>query len=85
MAPLGLVAVVLLSFIKEIPLKTTVERDIVPEGISEGQLIIEHEDEFDPAAPSDAPVRPGSSSRAEAFPPGQPSPRTRSHRSPPSA
>ena len=45
MAPLGLIAVVLLSFVKEIPLKTTVERDIVPEAISEGQLIIEHADE----------------------------------------
>jgi len=43
MAPLALIALVLLCFIEEIPLKTTVERDIPAEAISEGQLIIEHE------------------------------------------
>ncbi|MGM7698035.1 DHA2 family efflux MFS transporter permease subunit [Microbacterium sp. A84] len=43
MAPLAVVAVVLLCFIKEVPLKTTVERDIVPDSVSEGHLIIEHD------------------------------------------
>ncbi|KDA05040.1 MFS transporter [Microbacterium sp. CH12i] len=43
MAPLAVVAVVLLCFIKEVPLKTTVERDIVPDALGEGHLI-EHDD-----------------------------------------
>ncbi len=48
MAPLALIALVLLCFIEEIPLKTTVERD-VPAEVSEGQLIVEPEDQRSPA------------------------------------
>jgi hypothetical protein len=42
MVPLAVIAMVLLCFVKEVPLKTTIERDILPDAISEGQLIIEH-------------------------------------------
>lgn len=45
MVPLAVAAVVLQCFIKEIPLKTTIERDILPDAIGEGQVIIEHGDE----------------------------------------
>jgi len=45
MAPLAVIAVLLLCFIKEVPLKTTIERDIVPEAVGEGSLIIEHNDD----------------------------------------
>lgn len=45
MAPLAVIAVVLLCFVQEVPLKTTIERDILPEALGEGQVIIEHADE----------------------------------------
>ncbi|CCQ44217.1 drug resistance MFS transporter, drug:H+ antiporter-1 family protein [Pseudarthrobacter siccitolerans] len=36
MAPLALIALVLLCFVKEVPLKTTIERDLVPDALSAG-------------------------------------------------
>ncbi len=48
MAPLAVIALVLLCFVKEIPLKTTIERDAVSDSIGEGQLIIDHSDPTDP-------------------------------------
>lgn len=58
MAPLALVAMILLCFVKEIPLKTTVERDIPLDAVSEGQLIIEHDadDEAPSVATGDTPA-----------------------------
>jgi MFS family permease len=47
MVPLALVALVLLCFVDEVPLKTTIERDILPESIGEGQVIVDYEDEPD--------------------------------------
>ncbi|WP_111719342.1 MDR family MFS transporter [Homoserinimonas sp. OAct 916] len=46
MTPLAVAAVVLLFFVKEVPLKTTIERDIIPESIGDGQVMIESADEF---------------------------------------
>ncbi|WP_455837166.1 hypothetical protein, partial [Pseudarthrobacter siccitolerans] len=43
MAPLALIALVLLCFVKEVPLKTTIERDLVPDALSAGQLMTESE------------------------------------------
>lgn len=40
MAPLALAAFVLLLFVKEVPLATTIERDVMPESVAEGQLLI---------------------------------------------
>ena len=40
MVPLALAALVLLLFVKEVPLATTIERDIMPESVAEGQLLI---------------------------------------------
>lgn len=50
MAPLAIVALILFCFIREVPLKTTIERDVASGAISEGQLVIEHGDETDAAA-----------------------------------
>lgn len=47
MVPLALIAFALLCFVKEVPLKTTIDRDIVPESLAEGQLVIEPEDADD--------------------------------------
>lgn len=58
MAPLAVIALVLLCFIDEVPLKTTIERDIAPDAISEGQLIIEHSEPAD-GAPADSAPDPG--------------------------
>ena len=44
MVPLALIAFVLLCFVEEVPLKTTIDRDILPEALSEGQLVVEHDD-----------------------------------------
>jgi EmrB/QacA subfamily drug resistance transporter len=43
MVPLALAAFVLLIFVKEVPLATTIERDIMPESVAEGQLLITSE------------------------------------------
>src|SRR5690554_2316352 len=40
MVPLALAAVVLLLFVDEKPLATTIERDVMPESVAEGQLLI---------------------------------------------
>ncbi|MGV9195274.1 MDR family MFS transporter [Microbacterium sp. MC2] len=53
MAPLALIAVVLLCFIEEIPLKTTVERDVPAEALAEGQLLIESGAEPTQSAPAE--------------------------------
>jgi EmrB/QacA subfamily drug resistance transporter len=44
MAPLGIIAFVLLLFVHEKPLATTIERDVMPESIAEGQLLITADD-----------------------------------------
>ncbi len=45
MVPLAVVAVILLFFVKEVPLATTIERDIMPESVAEGNLqITSHND-----------------------------------------
>src|SRR5690606_7203341 len=43
MVPLALAAFVLLLFVKEVPLATTLERDIMSESVAEGQLLITSE------------------------------------------
>src|SRR5690606_35579834 len=40
MVPLALAAFVLLLFVTEVPLATTIERDIVQESLGEGQLLV---------------------------------------------
>lgn len=55
MAPLALVGLILFCFIREVPLKTTIERDITPDAISEGQLILDHDGEADAATARTAP------------------------------
>ncbi|TQL48571.1 EmrB/QacA subfamily drug resistance transporter [Homoserinimonas aerilata] len=40
MVPLAILAFVLLLFVKEKPLATTIERDIMPDSVAEGQLLI---------------------------------------------
>lgn len=44
MVPLALAAFVLLLFVKEVPLATTIERDILPESVAEGQLLVTSDD-----------------------------------------
>lgn len=67
MVPLAGIAMVLLCFVKEVPLKTTIERDILPDAISEGQLIIEHDGGADEA---DVPHPPARRSRRVSDNPG---------------
>ena len=43
MVPLALIAFVLLCFVKEVPLKTTIDRDILPEALGEGQIMVERD------------------------------------------
>src|SRR5690606_34593449 len=40
MVPLALISFVLLLFVKEKPLATTIERDVMPDSLAEGQLLI---------------------------------------------
>lgn len=47
MVPLALAAFVLLLFVKEVPLATTIERDVMAESIAEGQLLITSDDNDD--------------------------------------
>jgi MFS family permease len=57
MVPLAVVAMLLLCFVREVPLKTTIERDILPDAVSEGQLIIEHDGGSDEADVPHPPAR----------------------------
>src|SRR5690554_1264293 len=55
MVPLALAAFVLLLFVKEVPLATTIERDVMAESVAEGQLLISSDDgdsQFGSSAPS---------------------------------
>ena len=45
MVPLALGAFVLLCFVKEVPLATTIDRDVMPESLSEGELLITSADD----------------------------------------
>jgi hypothetical protein len=45
MVPLAVIAAVVLFFIKEKPLATTVEHDVLSESISEGNILITADDE----------------------------------------
>ena len=44
MVPLAIASFVLLLFVKEKPLSTTIERDVMPEAVAEGQLLISSDD-----------------------------------------
>jgi EmrB/QacA subfamily drug resistance transporter len=44
MVPLAIASFVLLLFVKEKPLSTTIERDVIPDSVAEGQLLISSED-----------------------------------------
>jgi EmrB/QacA subfamily drug resistance transporter len=66
MVPLALASFVLLLFVKEKPLATTIERDVMPESVSEGQLLINSNDpaaqpfgssESSDGVPADGPLR----------------------------
>ncbi|GAA3905838.1 MDR family MFS transporter [Microbacterium invictum] len=59
MAPLAIIGLILFCFIREVPLKTTIERDIAPDAISEGQLIIDHDDDSAERAGSEGTVAAG--------------------------
>jgi len=78
---LGLRRFVLLCFVVEVPLKTTIERDIVPEAIGEGELLITGVDENAEDAPADGTVRDAASTAAGSVrpeqEPGKDRPRTR--------
>lgn len=43
MVPLAIASFVLLLFVKEMPLASTIERDVMPESVAEGQLLITSE------------------------------------------
>jgi len=58
MVPLALIATVLLCFVKEKPLATAVEHDVLSESISEGNILITADD-----AEDDAPAQAASSGR----------------------
>ena len=45
MVPLALAAFVLLCFVKEVPLATTIDRDVMPESVAEGELLITSADD----------------------------------------
>ena len=49
MVPLVLVAAVLLCFVKEKPLATAIEHDVLSESISEGNILITADDADDAA------------------------------------
>lgn len=53
MVPLALIAFVLLLFVKEVPLATTIERDIMPESLAEGQLLVAQSKSGDTDSPAD--------------------------------
>lgn len=44
MAPLAIISAILLVFVVEKPLATTIERDVMPESIAEGQILITADD-----------------------------------------
>jgi predicted MFS family arabinose efflux permease len=52
MVPLGLIAAVLLVFVKENPLATEIEHEITAESLAEGQVLITEFDEDDDLQPS---------------------------------
>jgi EmrB/QacA subfamily drug resistance transporter len=45
MVPLAIASFVLLLFVKEKPLSTTIERDVLPDSVAEGQLLISSNDD----------------------------------------
>lgn len=59
MVPLALIAAVLMCFIKETPLATAIEHDVLSESIAEGNILITADDADDAEAPvpSGAPRR----------------------------
>jgi hypothetical protein len=48
MVPLGLLAALLLAFVKETPLATEIQHDVAAESLAEGQVLITEFDENDP-------------------------------------
>jgi EmrB/QacA subfamily drug resistance transporter len=57
--PLVLVATVLFLFIHEKPLATTIEHDVVPESLAEGDLLVTVDDADDDGGPASVPDRAG--------------------------